>query len=167
MQVLSHEDLFAGKMVAALDRQHPRDMFDVQQLLRGWKLDKRLVHTFLMYLAGHKGVMAHLLAPRPKNVAHLYTAEFRGMADAEVTLEELQETWHRFVRELRASLGERERRFLVSLKRKQPEWELLDLPGAQEWPAVRWKLQNLERMTADAHRKALAKLEGVIAGIEP
>ncbi|MGE1076281.1 nucleotidyl transferase AbiEii/AbiGii toxin family protein, partial [Pseudomonas fragariae (ex Marin et al. 2024)] len=31
--VVSFEDLFAGKLVAALDRQHPRDLFDVRGLL--------------------------------------------------------------------------------------------------------------------------------------
>src|SRR6056297_2506475 len=31
--VVSFEDLFAGKIIAALDRQHPRDLFDVKLLL--------------------------------------------------------------------------------------------------------------------------------------
>ena len=33
MQVVSFADLYAGKIVAALDRQHPRDLFDVRDLL--------------------------------------------------------------------------------------------------------------------------------------
>jgi hypothetical protein len=31
--VVSHADLFGGKVSAALDRQHPRDLFDVRHLL--------------------------------------------------------------------------------------------------------------------------------------
>jgi len=30
--VVALEDLYGGKLVAALDRQHPRDLFDVMQL---------------------------------------------------------------------------------------------------------------------------------------
>nr|WP_289241493.1 nucleotidyl transferase AbiEii/AbiGii toxin family protein [Delftia sp.] len=30
--VVSAEDVYGGKLVAALDRQHPRDLFDVMQL---------------------------------------------------------------------------------------------------------------------------------------
>jgi predicted nucleotidyltransferase component of viral defense system len=30
--VVSLEDLYGGKLVAAMDRQHPRDLFDVMQL---------------------------------------------------------------------------------------------------------------------------------------
>ena len=33
MQVVSFADLYAGKIVAAFDRQHPRDLFDVRDLL--------------------------------------------------------------------------------------------------------------------------------------
>lgn len=33
MPVISHGQLFGGKIVAALDRQHPRDLFDVKYLL--------------------------------------------------------------------------------------------------------------------------------------
>ena len=33
IQVVSFADLYAGKIVAALDRQHPRDLFDVRDLL--------------------------------------------------------------------------------------------------------------------------------------
>jgi predicted nucleotidyltransferase component of viral defense system len=30
--VVSLEDMYGGKLVAAMDRQHPRDLFDVMQL---------------------------------------------------------------------------------------------------------------------------------------
>jgi len=38
LQLLSFEDLYAGKLCAALDRQHPRDIFDIMVLLNneGW-----------------------------------------------------------------------------------------------------------------------------------
>jgi predicted nucleotidyltransferase component of viral defense system len=164
IQVLSHEDLFAGKMVAALDRQHPRDLFDIRELLRGWNLDSSLIRTFLMYVAGHKGVMAHLLNPRPKDIEALYRGEFQGMIAYDVPLAELRQSWEQFVRELRSRLGDKERRFLLSVKRRAPEWELVGLPDAADWPAIRWKLQNLEHMDADAHRKAVAELEQALAG---
>lgn len=38
--VVSFADLFAGKRVAALDRQHPRDLFDVRDLLANEGLDR-------------------------------------------------------------------------------------------------------------------------------
>ena len=47
IQVVSFADLYAGKLVAALDRQHPRDLFDVQYLLANEGIDKTLYQTFL------------------------------------------------------------------------------------------------------------------------
>jgi len=39
MPVVSFADLYAGKIVAALDRQHPRDLFDVRDLLANEGID--------------------------------------------------------------------------------------------------------------------------------
>jgi predicted nucleotidyltransferase component of viral defense system len=39
IQVVSFPDLYAGKIVAALDRQHPRDLFDVRDLLSNEGID--------------------------------------------------------------------------------------------------------------------------------
>ncbi|WP_436162846.1 nucleotidyl transferase AbiEii/AbiGii toxin family protein [Mesorhizobium sp. LjRoot246] len=33
IQVVSFADLYSGKIMAALDRQHPRDLFDIRDLL--------------------------------------------------------------------------------------------------------------------------------------
>src|SRR6056297_2271121 len=40
--IVSFEDLFGGKIVAALDRQHPRDLFDVKHLLENEGISKKL-----------------------------------------------------------------------------------------------------------------------------
>jgi len=48
--VTSFEDLYAGKLCAALDRQHPRDLFDVKILYEQEGLNKSLHEVFLIYL---------------------------------------------------------------------------------------------------------------------
>ena len=53
MQVLSFADLYAGKLVAALDRQHPRDLFDIRELLMREGIDERLRTAFVVYLISH------------------------------------------------------------------------------------------------------------------
>lgn len=51
VQVLHFADLYAGKLAAALSRQHPRDWFDVGLLLASGRLDHALWYTFMVYLA--------------------------------------------------------------------------------------------------------------------
>ncbi len=55
-------------------------------------------------------------------------------------------TRDRMIEELHAGLDVDERRFLLSLVKAKPEWELLGIPHVSELPAVRWKIQNLARL---------------------
>lgn len=48
--VLAFEDLYGGKLVAALDRQHPRDVFDVKMLYDNEGLTDDLFRTFFVYV---------------------------------------------------------------------------------------------------------------------
>ena len=92
MPVLSFEDLYAGKICAALDRQHPRDLYDIYWLLRQEGIDERLKNAFLVYLMGHNRPMAELLAPQAQDIAPPYHAELAGMIGVPVGLDQLRET---------------------------------------------------------------------------
>ena len=159
MAVLAPDEVYAGKLVAALDRQHPRDLFDVKLLLDAGGLSDALFRAFLVYLAGHKGVMAHTLEPRLKDVARLYREQLQDMVAEPVSLEALVEARQRLISEIHARMGEAEKQFLLSVKRMRPDGSLIGLPQAGELPAIRWKLHNLAQMTAASHQAALANLE--------
>ncbi len=58
IQVVSFADLYAGKIVAALDRQHPRDLFDVRDLLANEGIGDELRKAFIVYLLSHNRPMA-------------------------------------------------------------------------------------------------------------
>lgn len=49
MAVVSFSDLYASKICAALDRQHPRDLFDIKQLLDREGITERLRKALLVY----------------------------------------------------------------------------------------------------------------------
>jgi len=51
MQLLSFEDLYGGKICAALDRQHPRDLFDVYYLLQNEGITEALKNTFIVMIS--------------------------------------------------------------------------------------------------------------------
>lgn len=166
MLVLAHEDLYAGKLVAALDRQHSRDLFDVKLLLENEGLTDPLFRAFLVYLAGHKGAIAQTLDPKRKDISRLYRDQFIGMVAAPVSLEDLLESRERLIRSVHARLGARETQFLISLKRMEPDWGLLGVPGADMLPAIRWKLHNLGEMDADRRKAAVDNLERVLEKIQ-
>ncbi len=164
MTLLSFEDLFAGKICATLDRQHPRDLYDTYWLLQHEGITQSLKNAFMVYLMGHNRPMAELLAPKFQDVSPLYRAEFEGMAYEPVDLERLEDTLLELVIQIHKALNDSDRRFLLDLKKGNADWQKFALPEAQILPAIQWKLLNLERMAPDKRSKAAQKLEKVLFG---
>ena len=89
-RVVSFEDLYAGKLVAALDRQHPRDLFDIYDLLRYEGITQKLREAFLVYLISHNRPMGEVLSGRCKDMTLLYESGFVGMMNEPVALDTLR-----------------------------------------------------------------------------
>lgn len=155
---LAFEDIYAGKLMAALDRQHPRDLFDVMILFENEGISDVLFKTWLVYLIGHKGSMADSLVPNRKNIETLYHEQFVDMTERSVSLAQLLEARERLITEIHGRLGESEKAFLLSVKRMEPNWELLGLTNVERLPAVKWKLHNLSRMDKASHQRAVDRL---------
>ena len=162
VRVVHLADLYAGKICAALDRQHPRDLFDVQLLLDNEGLTEQIRKATLVYLISHPRPIAELLQPSFNELSGLYHGEFVGMAVSSPSLEQLESTRVRLIATLHAAITPNEREFLLSFKRKKPQWSLLGLEGVEQLPAVRWKLHNLQRMKEPAHARAVEKLAAVL-----
>jgi len=163
ISVLTLPDLYAGKFCAALDRQHPRDLFDVKLLLENEEISEDLRRAFLVYLISHNRPISELLAPSRKNIRDIFEGEFANMTTIPVTVADLEVVRERFIKLIRSGLTEQEKKFLLSFKAREPEWALLGLNGIEQLPAVRWKLLNLQKMPRDKHAKALKALEEALA----
>ena len=162
VQTLSLADLYGGKICAALDRQHPRDLFDVQMLLANEGLTPEIRKAFLVYLISHNRPMAEVLQPNRLPLAATFAGEFAGMSRLLVTCEELVAVRERLIELLHQELSMDERLFLLSVKNCQPDWQRLGLTAIDQLPAVRWKLQNLARMPKQKHLRAIEKLTAVL-----
>lgn len=141
--VLAPDELYAGKLVAALDRQHPRDLFDVWQLFQTGGLTDAMVECFVVYLAGHNRPTHEVLFGNDKDITAEYERAFVGMTEVDCPLEVLLETRSQLRQELSQRLSAAHRQFLRGLARAQPDWSLLQCPHADQLPALRWKLANL------------------------
>ncbi len=158
---LSIHDLYGGKICAALDRQHPRDIFDVAQLLDTEGLTDKTRKAFIVYLLGHNRPMSELLNPNFQPLADAYEKEFREMTRTEVSLEKLEATRTQLVHEIKSGLNNNDKIFLLSVKHGTPKWNLLDIHHAEQLPAVRWKLHNIEQLRKNSvkHAEAVRRLE--------
>ncbi|MXY57145.1 MAG: nucleotidyl transferase AbiEii/AbiGii toxin family protein [Gammaproteobacteria bacterium] len=144
--VLAFEDLYGGKLHAALDRRHPRDLFDVKLLYEHEGLTDDLFRVFMVYVASSGRPMHELLAPPTPLKGDLYDEEFVGMTREAVSLDALTDTARTLHADIRSRLHGDVADFLLSLHDAEPDFGLLGLPNAADLPAVRWKLVNLKNL---------------------
>jgi hypothetical protein len=146
MPVLAFEDLYAGKLCAALDRQHPRDLYDVHLLYEHEGLTDALFRTFLVYAACSSRPLHELIAPNRIDIDRAFAQEFDGMTIEHVPLETLLGARERLIDDIGAHTAGAAAEFLMSVHDAEPDFELIGLPDAAELPAIRWKLLNLRKL---------------------
>jgi len=142
-QPLSKPDLYAGKIVAALDRQHPRDLFDCHILLEQDAIDSDLRSAFIVYLISHNHSPHSLLCPDNRDIQQSYERSFSGMTGKETPLETLLATRERLVHSIKNQMPDEHKEFLMSFYRREPNWPLLGLDGVEALPAIRWRERTL------------------------
>ena len=157
MRVLAFDDLYGGKLHAALDRQHPRDLFDIKLLYENEGLTEDLFRVFMVYVASSNRPMHELLSPAEPPPAEPYRAEFTGMTRDPVSTEELDETRRRLHADIRERLTGDIATFLLSLHDAEPDFGRIGFPNAANLPAVRWKVHNLKRLMGKDPEKHAAQ----------
>lgn len=162
IQVVSFADLYAGKIVAALDRQHPRDLFDVRDLLANEGINDELREAFIAYLLSHPRPLSEVLAPTLKPLDQEFVHAFEGMTREPVALEDLVAARAEIIAAMVAGMPEHHRHFLMGFKRGEPDWSLLTMPSVSELPAVQWKQINLNKLPRDRRQGLIASLESVL-----
>jgi len=163
--LLAADELYAGKIVAALDRQHPRDLFDVWQLYEAGGTTVRMIECFVIYLAGHNRPIHEVLFGNDKDIAAEYDRAFVGMTERSCALATLLAVRERLRHDLLGRLSLAHRQFLAGLARGEPDWALVQCPHAQELPALRWKLANLETFRRRRPRDFALQADALAVGL--
>jgi len=164
MPVVSLPDLYGGKLCAAMDRQHPRDLFDVRMLLDKEGISREIFVGFLTYVLSHPRPIAEVMAPRWKPLEDSFDTEFKGMTNEPIELSELEVTREQMINALQVHFTPRDHDFLISFKQGEPKWHLFDHPKAADLPAIRWKLMNIQKLIKNnaKHQAQVAKLQNVL-----
>lgn len=159
--VVSLEDVYGGKLVAAMDRQHPRDLFDVIQLFAHEGITTSIRRAFVVYLASHNRPVHEVLFPALHNIEQEYERNFKGMTTEPVELSALLAARERMLRELQDGLDADERGFLLSLVAGRPQWPLLGIAHLEHLPGIRWKLHNLAQLERKSPGKFAEQAEAL------
>lgn len=159
---LDEDELYAGKICAALDRQHPRDLFDMHDFFSFRGLTKRLGQVLVIYIASSPRPMHELLAPNTLDITKTFLGEFQGMTENSVELDTLLASRAKLFAGIIQCLPEHGKEFLLTLKSTTPKWDLINYIDASALPAIQWKLRNLKNLDKEKRLAQLSKLESAL-----
>lgn len=158
--VVSFPDLYAGKLVAALDRQHPRDFFDVRELMANEGIGDDLRQAFLVYLLSHDRPIDEVVAPTRKNIEFEYERGFVGMTDQEVSLGDLLDMREVLINSIVKKMPEAHRQLIIAfVKGVGVDWTSVGLSDMSGLPAIRWRQQNLDKLSGERRAELVQLLE--------
>ena len=153
MNILALEELYAGKFCAALDRQHPRDLFDVKLLFETFGgISDEMISCFVVYALGHNRPLHELLDCTIKDNSEIFEKEFVGMTDETVSYSELADTLQKLKDELKTRLVPY-KDFMLDFVQLKADFSVLPYKNVAELPAIKWKIKNLEKLFASDKSK--------------
>ena len=166
ISVVSHAELFGGKVAAALDRQHPRDLFDIKQLYEHEGLAQEVMQGLVVALVSHPRPIHELLRPNQNDRREAFDAQFAGMARQSFAYTDYEATRSRLFNEVSASLTDSQRAFLLSFVKGEPDWNLAPNHGIEKMPAVQWKLANIKKLITNNPKKHLLMLHNLRMAVD-
>jgi len=158
ISVVSIGQLYGGKLCAALDRQHPRDFFDVRLLLDNEGFNDEIKQGFLYGLVCSNRPTHELLSPNLIDQQAVFTNQFEGMSSLEFTYVDFENTRSDLIQIIRSRLDDRDKAFLLDFNRLESDWSYYDF---QEYPSVKWKIQNLTKLRENNPQKYRQQLDAL------
>ena len=162
MQVVAHADLYGSKICAALDRQHPRDLFDMMLFFKNETITRDVFNGFIFYLLSHNRPIVEVINPTLLDISEIYEKDFVGMTNDNVPLQNLLDARTHLIHTIHQSFLEKDIAFLKSFKLGKPDWSLFDLPSLQNNPSVQWKLRNIQAMSQLKNKESYLKLAALL-----
>lgn len=158
VRMVSRKQLWGGKINAALDRQHPRDLFDIQNLLKDIGYSTDIKEGFIFFLLCGKRPIHELLSPKPIDQSVVFESQFQGMTDSRFGLDEYQNTREQFIDIINKSLTLEDKKFLLAFTKGNPDWSKKDY---SKFPAVKWKLLNIIKLKDTNPQKHQEQVEAL------
>ena len=150
--------LYGGKICAALDRQHPRDLFDVKFLLENEGFTEEIKTGFLLCLLSGDRPIHETVRPNLQDQRLAMQNQFEGMSKEPFSYDDYEATRERLIETIHQNLSAQDKAFLLGVKNLTPDWSLYDF---ESFPAVRWKMQNLQKLKDTNPDKHSAQYEAL------
>jgi predicted nucleotidyltransferase component of viral defense system len=153
INVVSLAELYGGKICAAIDRQHPRDVFDVKLLFENEGLTNEIWDGVKIGMISHYKPINELLSPILKDQKSAFDNQFAGMTSVEFSYDDFENTRAVLIDTIQKRLTDDEKKFLLSFEMGEPDWKLFPHSVLKDLPAIKWKLLNIKKVKNDNPKK--------------
>ena len=168
MNIVSFEEVYGGKICAALNRQHPRDLFDIKHLLENEGFNEDVKKGFIIALLSDKRPIHETLRPNLKeDQKEIFEKEFEGMTDRPFTFEEHKKAFNKLVDVIHNSLTEQDKKFLLDFVKLEHKWEDINIPNIEKLPAISWKTLNLKTLKETDENKFMQQHDLLEESLKP
>jgi predicted nucleotidyltransferase component of viral defense system len=145
INIVPNGQLYGGKICAAMDRQHPRDIFDVKHLMQREGFTKEIKEGFLFRLLSSDRSIQDVLFPNLQDQRLAMSNQFAGMSEEDFSYEEYEFVRATMIKTVQASITAEDKLFILGFKDVIPDWSIYNF---EAYPSIKWKLQNLEKIKA-------------------
>lgn len=166
LSVLSKQEVYGGKICAALDRQHPRDLFDIFQLIENNKLNSDIIRGFVVMLLSANRPINEIINPNILDKKTTFDTEFNGMSDIYFTYNQHLETLDYLINKVQTELQRDYKEILLEFASLKLDLSNVGIPNIEKFPAIQWKLQNLTKLkneNPDKFNEEYSKLMQILA----
>lgn len=161
-RTVSQKQLWGGKIIAALDRQPPRELFDISSLIHDIGYTTDIKEGFIFFLLCSKRRIHELLKPHTIDLSTVFENQFRGMTDAAFGHDEYENTRALLIKMVNESLTNKDKEFLLAFAKGEPDWSEVNY---RQYPVIRWKLLNiinLKKNNIQKYEEQIKMLEEVV-----
>lgn len=143
-RVVSLSQLYGGKIAAALSRQHPRDLFDYKFM----SVDSfnEIKDGLILALLGSDRPIFEYLQPHLIDQSDALQNQFQGMSDQPFSYSDYMAARLDLIENVNKNLSQTDREFFLSFEQGEPDWSKCCAGDLGNYPSVKWKLQNIERL---------------------
>ncbi|MDL2213212.1 nucleotidyl transferase AbiEii/AbiGii toxin family protein [Bacteroides sp. OttesenSCG-928-D19] len=156
VRIVSPKQLWGGKINAALDRQHPRDLFDVKNLIDEIGFTTDIKEGVIFFMLCGKRPIHELLRPHSIDQSAVFESQFKGMTDNSFGYEEYERTREQLIKMVNESLTMEDKEFLLAFAKGEPNWTKFDY---NKFPAIKWKLLNIKKLKESHFQKFEEQVE--------
>lgn len=163
INIVPLSQLYGGKICAALDRQHPRDVFDVKYLLENEGFTEDIKEGLLLSILSSNRPIHELLRPNLLDQQATLENQFSGMTIESFTYKDFETTREQLVANISKFWTDSDRQFLIGFSKLEPDWSIYNF---ERFPSVQWKIQNLKKLresNPEKHSEQLERLKKLLS----